>query len=336
MAVQLNRLALVGLGQIARSQIQALRHLKQFELVAGCDRNPSQHSLLQLSNENIPFFTDLQLMLHEIQPDAVVVSTPSHSHYAIAQQVLNARTALLLEKPATPTLQELQNLISLAQTHQQVFVIAFHAAFAQEVLWFLKAYQTSLSSELQALTGFHCGFYDPYLLQGTLLDATRSLSSSWVDSGINALSIMEPLAQNLQLTEARLTTLPQYPCREIQASVDFSFSTTGIDQAGRGLIETNWALGINRKQTRLFFALTQKEILLDHIHQQVWLIQNSGQRQLLADFSQSYPRLINHYIGVFTDFARHLQARSDNLDWACKLHQLLYAAYEPDPRVLSQ
>jgi len=124
-----------------------------------------------------------------------------------------------------------------------------------------------------------------------------------------------------------LTVVPQFPCREVQGRTTFRFPVTGQSFHGRGTIDTNWTLGLNCKITRLYFDLTNQEVILFHSKESV-LRQVLGQPlEVLVDLTNECPRLVNHYIGVFAEFATRLKNRTDNLQHARRLHQLLLAPY---------
>ncbi|MEM1002370.1 MAG: Gfo/Idh/MocA family oxidoreductase [Bacteroidota bacterium] len=321
------KIAIIGLGHAAKYQLQALTLTKGLTLAAACDLDQSKKENMGEILNNTPFFLDYQEMLKTVELDAVLVSTPYFNHYELAKKILREKKNLLLEKPATSTLEELEDLRSIAKTENVVFSIALHAAYGKEILWFIDNYKQSLSQRFGAITGFKCGFYDPYLIDGEVLPNAFSLGSSWLDSGINALSVIGKLVKNLKIIEARFTYVPQLVVSDIQAAVDYSFSVGNDNQAGRGCIETNWSLGLNKKITNLYFANTGTEIILNHSTQQVLMVDSWGHTEIMVDFSAGKTRLINHYLGVLEAYYHNLKYSFDNLDYAVPLHRLMYNAY---------
>jgi D-galactose 1-dehydrogenase len=322
------RLSTIGLGNVADYHLEALKQQNQFVLVAACDSDESKQKKLLEYSPNTKFFTSYEEMLKTVSIDAVLVASSNHTHYEIAKKVLDSGKNLLLEKPATSNLAELEDLVNRAKMNNLVFVVAFHDSFAKEVRWFLNSYQQQLYKDLGPITGFECGFYDPYILEGKLQEKAKSLGSSWLDSGINALSVIAKLVESLAVIEKRHVHIPSYPVGDIQSSVDFAFSIDGKeDSAGRGLIETNWCLGYSRKVTNLYFAISKNQVILHHSNQQVLLIDKQMNKTVLADFSSSTPRLTDQYADVFNDFYSHLVSFSNNLDFAWGVHQLLLAEH---------
>lgn len=317
------QLGIVGLGRVADYQLAALRHVPELKLIAGCDIDESTASKLP---PGATHFTRLDQFLKVRELNAVVVSTPNDQHFPVAQAALTAGLDLLLEKPATTSVKEFDALKALALHGNRLFTVAFHAAFGSELTWFCKAYASELRTELGPIMGFRCGFYDEYVKEGQLDPKARSLSGCWTDSGINALSVVARLldANRLSIEDSTLAAIPQFGCKELQATVHFRF-TNDEGYVGRGTIETSWISGLNTKFTRIYFP--KKEVLIDHTKQAAVLSQEDGSTFTLASFSKGPPALVQHYIDVFRDFFERLKRHHDNLGLARRLHELLFSPY---------
>jgi len=318
------RIGLVGLGHIAEYQLKALQQLPRFFKIVGvCDANPQKQAQIQ---NNTPFFTNVIDLLKSVDMDVVLVSTSVDSHFEVAKIILESGRNILIEKPATSNLNELKVLVEISQQKNLFFNVAFHAAFANDLLWFLKFINQS-PEKLGPITGFHCAFYDPYIKNGILLPEAHFLKGSWLDSGINALSVIGQLVNidSLKIEEVILTKLPQYNC-EIQGTVRFIFSPENSLKIGRGSINTNWATRFNYKATHLYFGYSGNEFILHHSRQQVLLRNKKGKTIIIADCSENRSRLVNHYMGLFRDFYSRITTGENNLDYALKLHTILFSA----------
>ncbi len=197
-------LAIVGIGHVAKFQLEALKCVDGLELIAACDTDPSKAVALP---NGVRFYDDVTSMLELNGIEAVLVAVPNKEHYSVARQVLDAGKDILLEKPATSTLDEFDSLYAKSRRMGTLLVIAFHAAFARDLLWFKASYLRELRYKLGPISSFCCGFYDPYILDGNLLPAALNLGGSWIDSGINALSVIGQLisVDSLKTEEVRLT-----------------------------------------------------------------------------------------------------------------------------------
>lgn len=99
MAKKVLRTALVGAGGIGKGY-----HLRQilahegFELVAVVD--PNENTLKDLhAQHQVPVFTQLDDMLHQIKPDLCVIASPTPCHVPQALSCMQAGCDVFLEKP---------------------------------------------------------------------------------------------------------------------------------------------------------------------------------------------------------------------------------------------
>jgi predicted dehydrogenase len=106
--------ALIGLGQIARQHLACLRELPGVELAAVADLSPSVAECAAERSGIPSWFTDHRAMLRDVRPDVVHVTTPPTSHFRLAMDALTAGAHVIVEKPATSTLDELEELLRFA------------------------------------------------------------------------------------------------------------------------------------------------------------------------------------------------------------------------------
>lgn len=316
------KLGLIGLGSIAQHQIAAIDAVDGLKLTDAQDNNPDKAATL---GKGVRFHPSLEQLINNASADLFLISTPSHTHFAIARTLIKHGKHCIIEKPLCSQPEELEVLLQQTDQHGSFVYAAFHAAFGAEVQWWLD--NARHYPELGALTSFDSGFYDPYIQDGELLPAGTSLGGSWLDSGINALSVITRFIQpsQLRLQEARMTRCGD-SAPVAQGSARFAFARQGNRQnstAGFGHIDTNWTLGINRKTTRLNYE--GGEILLQHSDESVYQRQGDSY-YCLANLANNNPRLTNHYISMFTAVAKAFNKKQSNLTQAAILHRLLLAA----------
>ena len=129
--------ALIGAGQIARQHLACLRALPDVELAAVCDLSPATAEATAERYGVGTWFTDHRTMLEKIQPDVVHVTTPPTSHFRLAMDSFDAGAHVVVEKPATSTLQELEALVLRAQEVGRYLVEDYNYVFnkaPQEIL----------------------------------------------------------------------------------------------------------------------------------------------------------------------------------------------------------
>jgi predicted dehydrogenase len=109
------KVALIGAGQIARQHLGALERIPGVEVAAICDLAPSVAECAAERHRIPRWFTDHRSMLSEVNPAVVHVTTPPGSHLRLAIDSLDAGAHVIVEKPATTTLAELEQLARHAE-----------------------------------------------------------------------------------------------------------------------------------------------------------------------------------------------------------------------------
>lgn len=163
------------------------------------------------------------------------------------------------------------------------------------------------------------------------------MQGSWRDSGINALSVLLRIIPDLEVAEGLQGKNHNYDCDTLSGLVTFKF-----DYGMRGVIDTNWLLGLNRKTTRLDFVevgyqgniVGSSSVILDHSGQRVIYQPFDEGAEVLAQLGEGRERLTNHYRGVFAEFHDVLRenylengsSSKDNRDYSRKCLKLLIDA----------
>lgn len=118
------RLALVGLGKIARDQhLPSIAADPRFELVAIVSRNAEL--------DGVARFTALaDLLASDVQVDAVALCTPPQPRHALAHLALAAGKHVMLEKPPGATLSEVEDLRQAAAARGLTLQTTWHSRYA--------------------------------------------------------------------------------------------------------------------------------------------------------------------------------------------------------------
>lgn len=110
------RAALIGAGHIAHQHLSCLNTLPGVELAAICDFSPAAAEAAAERYGVRAWFTDHRAMLEKTRPDVVHITTPPTSHFGLALDSFNAGAHVIVEKPVTPTFEELETLVRCAQS----------------------------------------------------------------------------------------------------------------------------------------------------------------------------------------------------------------------------
>jgi D-galactose 1-dehydrogenase len=212
--VTIIRVAIVGLGKIARDQhISAIAETAGIELAAIVSRNASING--------IRHFATLDELLDRVPDiDAVALCTPPQGRQALAAAALKAGKHVLLEKPPGATVSELTPLIAEARQTGHTLFATWHSRFAPAV----EAARTFLAGRQ---------------IRSAVVEWKEDVRvwhprQAWIwepggfgvfDPGINALAILTRiLPRPFFLTEAELS-YPSNRATPIAANLAFSDGT---------------------------------------------------------------------------------------------------------------
>ena len=67
--------------------------------------------------------------LIQFKPDATIVATPDHTHYMICRNVILSNSNLLVVKPLSDKLKEIQNLLKITKGRKKIYQVEFHKRF---------------------------------------------------------------------------------------------------------------------------------------------------------------------------------------------------------------
>ena len=87
-------------------------------LYAVVQRHPTSDNDAARDHPGVKSYNSVEELMNDRQVDVVVITTTPEAHYAQAKLALEAGKHVLLEKPATPTAEELEDLDSIAKKHR--------------------------------------------------------------------------------------------------------------------------------------------------------------------------------------------------------------------------
>ena len=91
--------------------LAALSRRTDIRLAGVCDTRPLDDEQRAMVGD-VPVSADLSELLAAVRPDVTIVCTPIHTHADLALIAARAGSAVLLEKPPTPTLAEFDRLVT--------------------------------------------------------------------------------------------------------------------------------------------------------------------------------------------------------------------------------
>jgi predicted dehydrogenase len=112
----------VGVGTVARQHLGCLAALERAEIAAVSDLSPAVAEFAA-SRFGVPrHYTDHLVMLDEVGPDVVHVTTPPAAHFRVAMDALAAGAHVIVEKPIVADAAQLEPLLAEAERRGRVLV----------------------------------------------------------------------------------------------------------------------------------------------------------------------------------------------------------------------
>lgn len=285
------KIAVVGIGKIARDQhLPCIAKNRNFTLVAGVSRNATI--------EDVPCFESLAaLRSSKISVDCVALCTPPAGRLAMAKQAMDAGWHVLIEKPPTPTIGEMVDMIAHAKKKKRVLYATWHSRYNKAVDEAKKRLKGKHVSKLRVTWKEDVNKWHP--------------GQQWIaepggfgvfDPGINALSVVTKIMPEPIYVEAARIEVPENWSTPIGVDITFKRGdgvradmSAVFDWRQRG--EQTWDIDIETRDG-LVMKLSKGGSVL-HIN---------GKLIMEAKLEE--------YEMIYAKFARLLKAKKSNTDYA--------------------
>lgn len=308
-----HKVVIIGIGMAGTVHARALEDVDVagIVLVAGIDTTSRS---LTFRGNTVPVYPSVFDIISEseIHPDIVVVATPTPTHAEVCGEVSEyfRQASIIVEKPAANTLAGAQEIVCGIGGKQSV-TVAYHMAFSPVVEWGMKE-TAQRASQLGSPIAIESWGADPY--QADLASAQARLGDSWVDGGINALSVIERFVKPVACTSLR-------QIGDLSRSVfEGSFICEFDGKQLPATILTSWHSTASSRWTRIRYS-SGAEVVMDH-NAVAGYIRQDGQVSAMFGSDGSIPRREAHYRAFYKSW---LADKDDvfSTDTSMRLHKLL-------------
>ena len=169
------RVALVGCGQIADAHLQELRRIPHASVVSVCDVHMDLARQAATRFGVGMAFDNVARMLMTARPDVVHITTPPHTHLALALQCLSAGSHVYVEKPFTVDAAEAEAVIAAADNRKLRVCLGHDQLF--DPAW-QECRRRAAAGELGEIV--HVESMQGYDLEGPFGRLLRDDSTHWV------------------------------------------------------------------------------------------------------------------------------------------------------------
>lgn len=118
------KVAVIGAGFIGAVHVETIRRLGNVKVVALCDAIGADQKAEQFHIDKS--YTDYKKIMDELKLDAIHICTPNNTHYDIAKYAIEKGINFICEKPFTTTVEQAEELVSLAMEKKVVGAVNFH------------------------------------------------------------------------------------------------------------------------------------------------------------------------------------------------------------------
>lgn len=239
------RIAVVGAGYWGKNLIRSFHQLGALHTI--CDSRAEVLSTFKTQYPGVAIQPSFEALLLQKDIDAVVLATPSLTHYPLGMQVLEAGKHLYVEKPLATTLTDAKALVALAEGCNRTLMVGH-----------LLMYHPAINRIKQIMDAGQLG--QVRYIQSDRLNYNhgRNDRNALWDLAPHDLSVLLYLLQG-QRPEVRVATATNTTHRDdkhdvIQASLAFP---NGV----MGHLQTSWVYP--RKQVQLMVIGTEASLVLD-------------------------------------------------------------------------
>lgn len=126
------RIGLIGAGAIGTHHARVLQQIVGIDFVGVSDSDPDVGGKVSL-HWKVPFYSDWQQLIELV--DAVVIATPTFTHFEIAAQSMLAGKHVLVEKPLADTVERAGELVRISESVGVHCVVGHVERFNSVIRW---------------------------------------------------------------------------------------------------------------------------------------------------------------------------------------------------------
>ncbi len=121
------KIAVIGIGQMGKRHAKLVSNFDRCQLVGLCDANYEAQQ--QLDGFNVPFYDSTKELLSSVQPDGVIIATPSDTHLEIMELCAAYGIHALIEKPIANTNDAAERIVALTESSDSKVLVGHHRRY---------------------------------------------------------------------------------------------------------------------------------------------------------------------------------------------------------------
>lgn len=133
------KIGVIGLGQWGPNYLRVFSQLEGCQILGAAETNLSRIEIYRRLYPNLTFYQNHYDLLENEEINAIVISTPTITHYQITKESLLKEKDVLVEKPFTLTTAQANELVNLAEQKKRILMVGHTFLYNESVSW-LKNY----------------------------------------------------------------------------------------------------------------------------------------------------------------------------------------------------
>ena len=145
--------ALIGVGHWGSNHLKALKILQDDGLISNltvCDSRPGIGERI-VSEYNATFTTSIDDVLADEELNAVILATPTSTHYDLSMRVLDAGKDVFVEKPLAYTTEQCDEIIALAKKQNRILMVGHIFRFHPAIMMLKKEIQKGRFGDIRSI-----------------------------------------------------------------------------------------------------------------------------------------------------------------------------------------
>ena len=201
--LQTIKIGVIGVGYLGEFHTQQLQTIPEVDVVGISDVNSDRATIIS-EKYNVNFYQDVQELID--LSDAMVIVTPTNSHYDIAQLVLKNSKHVFIEKPVTSTIDQANNLIDIANKNNLLIQVGHIERFNPAFILLKEKNMTAKFIEVHRLASFKSRGHDTSVVLDLMIHdidiILATVKSQITDIQANGVNV---ITSETDIANARIT-----------------------------------------------------------------------------------------------------------------------------------
>lgn len=128
------KIGIVGCGYWGPNLIRNFNVIKNCQVLLCCDKVKERLESVNRTYKNINTTTDIDGLINNSDIDAVIIATPTQTHYGLVKDAILKGKHVFVEKPLAFSVKEAEELVELAYKHKRILMVGHTFEFNPAVV----------------------------------------------------------------------------------------------------------------------------------------------------------------------------------------------------------